>query len=335
MIKAQHWEKIDDNTVQCNLCPHHCKIKENNAGICRIRKNLQGILYSMNYGKITAANIDPIEKKPLYHFYPNSSVLSLGTYGCNFHCQFCQNWQIAHGNPQTRKADAEDIVELAVREHRKHNSIGIAYTYSEPMVWFEYIKDIAPGIIENNLKNILVTNGFIEEKPLSEILPYISAMNIDVKGFTSKFYKNTVKGEYLPVLKTAEKAKKSNCHIEITTLLIPGLNDSTEEIENLTKWICNSLGKDTPLHFSRYFPNYKLDIEPTPVETLEKAREIALKRLEYVYIGNVSNDLWRNTYCPNCGELIIRRTGYCTDVINLNIEEKRCAKCGNHINVIM
>ncbi|MBZ4688517.1 MAG: pyruvate formate lyase activating enzyme [Clostridia bacterium] len=333
MQRAQRWDYKKDDVVECYLCPHHCTIREGRAGRCRVRVNNSGTLYSENYGRITAINVDPIEKKPLYHFYPGSSLLSLGTFGCNFHCSFCQNWQIAHGEPVAKEMTPQEVVELAVRAQKRDGSIGIAYTYSEPLMWFEFVKDVAPRVKEKGQENILVTNGFIEDGPLNELLPYISALNIDVKGFTSEFYRKTVKGDYKPVLRTAEISKKSGCHVEITTLLIPGLNDSSEEIEDLTSWVAYSLGKDTPLHFSRYFPNYKMDLEPTPLETMERAREIALQKLDYVYLGNVPGTRWSNTYCPGCGKILIERHFYSTRVYV--DKDAKCKECGKEVNIIM
>jgi len=284
MQEARYYEKLDEQLVWCHLCPQNCKIKPGKKGICRARQNQDGVLYTLNYGQLTSWGIDPIEKKPLHRFYPGSWIFSVGTFGCNFHCGFCQNWQIAHRDPPTREVTPEELVEVAV-DAKKSGSIGIAYTYSEPMVWYEFVYDTAKRARQEGLKNVLVTNGFVQKEPLMELLPFIDAMNIDVKAFTDEFYRKTCGGRLGPVLRTVELAHQS-CHVEITTLVVPGMNDSEEEISSLVDWIA-SLDPSIPLHLSRYFPRYKFDLPPTPIDTLKKAKEIALKKLKYVYLGNV------------------------------------------------
>jgi pyruvate formate lyase activating enzyme len=227
--------------------------------------------------------LDPIEKKPLYHFYPGSTILSVGTWGCNFHCQFCQNWAIAHGNPQVFFTEAEQLAQLAMQQGP--DCIGVAYTYSEPTVWFEYVKDSAAAVKKAGLKNVLVTNGFINEEPLKALLPVIDAMNIDVKSFHPEFYQERCKGGLAAVKRTVEIASR-HCHVEVTTLLIPGLNDSDEEITHLIHWLA-TINPEIPLHFSRYYPSYRMNRQPTPLETLMRARELALPFIHHVHIGNV------------------------------------------------
>ncbi|MDR9756757.1 MAG: AmmeMemoRadiSam system radical SAM enzyme [Thermoanaerobacterales bacterium] len=251
------------------------------AGRARTKR---GVLYTLNYGKLTSWGIDPIEKKPLHRFYPGSWIFSVGTFGCNFHCGFCQNWEIAHGDPPTKEVTAEELVGIAL-DARRAGSIGIAYTYSEPMIWYEFVYDTAKRAQQEGLKNVLVTNGFVQKEPFMELLPFIDAMNIDVKAFTDEFYRKTCGGRLEPVLRTVELAHQS-CHVEITTLVVPGMNDSEEEISSLVDWIA-SLDPSIPLHLSRYFPRYKFDLPPTPIDTLKRAKEIALKKLKYVYLGNV------------------------------------------------
>ena len=284
MKEALYYKKLNNDSVQCLLCPKLCKIKEGKSGFCGARENIGNKLFSNIYSRVSSMGMDPIEKKPLYHFYPGSLILSLGTIGCNFACPFCQNWQISqeHSVP-TQNMSPSEAVEKALEK----SSIGIAYTYSEPMIWYEYVMDTAKLAKEKGLKNVLVTNGYINEKPLKELLPFIDAMNIDLKAFDKKFYKEICKGDLETVLKTI-KISSTSCHIEITNLVIPGFNDTTRHFENLVNWIKENIGVDIPLHFSRYFPHYKMETSSiTPIETLEKAWEIAKRKLRYVYLGNI------------------------------------------------
>jgi len=330
--EALWYEKTENKHVICRLCPHNCRIPPEKRGICGVRKNLDGMLVAENYGRAGAIAVDPIEKKPLYHFYPGTYVLSVGARGCNFKCRFCQNWELAHGEPREVDVSPLGLINAVERYREYHDVVGIAYTYSEPLVWYEFVLDTSKLAKKTGLKNVLVTNGFIEEAPLKELLYYIDAMNIDVKGFTDDFYRKIVRGDYRPVLRTAEIAKSQGCHVEITTLLIPGLNDSENEVKMLVDWIAEKLGKDTPLHFSRYFPNYELHLEPTPLETLKKAREIARQKLLYVYLGNVADREGAGTYCPNCSSLIIDRMGYMVNCSGL--VDGRCALCGKKADIV-
>lgn len=283
MKEALYYEKIAEDKVKCHLCPHNCLINQNKLGICRARKNIDGKLYSLIYGKTTGIALDPIEKKPLYHFYPGSYILSLGTKGCNFACPFCQNWNIS----QDDNAYTEEITPLAVaRQATVGDSIGVAYTYNEPFIWFEFILDCAKLIKKQNQVNVLVTNGYVNLEPLEEILPYIDAMNIDIKSIDEDFYKKICKAKLQPVLEVIKRSVK-NCHIELTNLVIPTLNDTEDNFIRLVDWAYENCGPGVPLHFSRYFPAYKMDLPPTPVETLKKAYNIAKKKLKYVYLGNV------------------------------------------------
>lgn len=316
------------DVVHCEVCPHTCRIAPGKRGLCRVRENRAGRLYATNYGRCSAAGLDPIEKKPLYHFYPGCLIFSLGTTGCNLRCSFCQNWRIAQADPPTNYLSPERAVELA----RQQNSIGLAYTYSEPLMWYEYVYDTAQLAQKAGLKNVLVTNGFINEKPLLELLPFIDAMNIDVKAFTDEFYRTQCKARLDPVLRTVERAL-GHCHIEITTLLVTGLNDSPAEIERLVDWLAD-LDPAIPLHFSRYAPHYQLDLPPTPMETLVAARDIARRKLPYVYLGNVPQLKGvANTLCPGCGTLLINRDGYRARLDQL--EQGICKKCGEKIPVVM
>ncbi|MDI6816825.1 MAG: AmmeMemoRadiSam system radical SAM enzyme [Actinomycetota bacterium] len=298
MKEALFYEKRDDNVVRCRLCPQLCLIEPDDTGFCFIRKNIGGVLYAMEYGRVSSAQLDPIEKKPLYHFHPGSTIFSIGGIGCNLRCPWCQNWSIAQPRDSapglavedaleqlTEEMAPEQVVEIA-KKYAPGGCIGVAYTYNEPFIWYEYVKDIAVLVKEAGLNNVMVTNGYVLEEPLRELLPLVDAMNIDIKGFNEDFY-HLLGGHFRPPLKTAEFAKKAGCHIEITNLLIPGLNDAREDIEKLVDWVADKLGKDTPLHFSRYFPSYKMIAGPTPIETLRTAEAIARRKLDFVHLGNV------------------------------------------------
>jgi len=316
--------------VKCNLCPLYCIIADGKVGNCGIRKNVDGKLFSLTYDKFTSVSMDPIEKKPLYHFYPGSEILSLGTLGCNFHCQFCQNFEISQSGFDgsiLRDMSSSDAVALA----KQYGSIGIAYTYNEPLINYEWLKETTAEAKKYGLKNVLVSNGYINEEPFYNIVENIDAANIDVKSFRDEFYKKYCGGKLAPVLRTVEILVKKKKHVEITNLIIPGLNDSDEEISDLVDWVW-SLGEETPLHFSRYFPCYKMTIKATPFPTLEKARKIALKKLKHVYLGNVMELEYNRTYCPHCKEILIERKGYNTEIVGLEVG--RCKKCGYKIGTL-
>lgn len=330
MKEVMFYEKIENGNVQCKICPQMCLRKPGQVGFCRVRENVGGSLYATNYGWASSFGMDTIEKKPLYHYYPGSNIFSIGTVGCNLKCGFCQNWQIAHGNPHTYEVDPEQVVDMALKEEQGVKSVGIAYTYNEPFMWYEFVYDTAKIARSKGLKNVLVTNGYVNEEPLRQLLPYIDAMNIDVKGFTPEYYRETCVGRLEPVLRTVEIAA-AQCHVEITTLLVPGLNDSSEEITRLVDWLAD-INKDIPLHFSRYFPNYQMDIPPTPIETMMKAREIASQKLNYVYLGNVNDGSTADTYCPQCGKKVIQRSGYSTKIIGL--EHHKCTSCDFEIKYV-
>jgi len=297
MIEALYYEKLKENKVRCLLCPHECLIHPGRVGICYIRQNIAGSLYALSYGRVSATHLDPIEKKPLFHFHPGSAIFSVSSIGCNLGCPFCQNWELAHPKDSFLKQDPKMVVdklthrlspEKTVEEalkYKSENNIGIAYTYNEPLIWFEYLLETTKLAHDNKLKNVIVTNGYLNEEPFAELLSFIDAMNIDIKGFSNEFYQR-VGGKLEPVLRLAKKAKE-RCHVEITNLLIPGWNTDTKQISELVGWIADNLGSDTPLHFSRYFPARKLTLPPTPIIALKKARQIALKKLKYVHLGNV------------------------------------------------
>ncbi len=284
-IEAMYYEKLGDGNVRCVLCPHNCRIRPGKRGICRVRINKDGRLLSENYGQIASMALDPIEKKPLAMFRPGSYILSVGTFGCNFKCSFCQNWAISLAKPMTADISPDELV-LKAEELKSRGNIGIAYTYNEPSIWYEFVLETAKKARDRGLLNVLVTNGFINTEPLSELLEYVDAMNIDVKAFTEDFYKKICGGGLEDVKKTVETAF-GKCHVEVTTLIIPGLNDSIGEIEGISGWLA-SVSPDIPLHISRFYPSHEMrDFPPTPAKTIREAQKIAKKRLKYVFLGNV------------------------------------------------
>lgn len=281
--EARYYEKLAKFAVACHLCPKECRIQEGKRGSCGVRINKEGILYSEVYGKTTGIHLDPIEKKPLYRYHPGEYILSVGTKGCNFHCDFCQNAHIS----QEPGAPTIDITsEVIVNKAKEARSFGIAYTYNEPFIWYEFVLDTAKLAKKNGLENVLVTNGYVNIEPLKEMLPFIDAMNIDIKSFDDDFYIKICKGTLVPVLRTIKTAF-GKCHIELTSLIVPTLNDSEESVRKMVRWICDNLGTGTPLHLSRYFPCYRMELPPTPIETLKRAEAIAKEKLKYVYLGNV------------------------------------------------
>ncbi len=286
--EAMFYEKLDSKRVHCFLCPHHCNIPQDGRGLCGARKNMDGTLYSLNYGEISSIGVDPIEKKPLNRFHPGTYILSVGSAGCNLKCPFCQNHSIAQVKPEeihTYHADSDEIIAKAVSLKNQGN-IGIAYTYNEPSVWYEFVYETARKANKEGLLNVLVTNGYISEEPLIQILPYIDAMNIDLKAYNDRFYRELVKGGLEEVKETIRRSAAS-CHVEVTTLVIPGWNDSVEEMEEMSKWLA-ALSPEIPLHLSRYFPKYEMtDRPPMPLNTLTELKKTAGRHLRYVYLGNV------------------------------------------------
>ncbi|MGO0121799.1 AmmeMemoRadiSam system radical SAM enzyme [Desulfothermobacter acidiphilus] len=332
MREALFYQSREDGKVLCLLCPHRCLIKEGATGLCRVRENRGGKLYTLNYGACTSCAVDPIEKKPLYHFYPGHTILSLGTWGCNFRCLFCQNWEISQGQPPVVELEPTQVVEM-LRTQGPH-CIGVAYTYSEPTVWYEFVLDTSRLVREAGYKNVLVTNGFINEEPLDQILPYIDAMNIDLKSFRDEFYRRLCRGRLEPVQRTIQRVLY-RCHLEITTLLITGENTAPEELEALTSWLAE-LSPDIPLHLSRYFPNFEFTAPPTPLDDIYRARDIARSHLRYVYVGNVWDEEGGITYCPQCHRPVVRREGYRIREVALREEKEgwRCIYCGAPISLV-
>ena len=326
--EASYWKKLGDN-VQCQLCPHFCLLKNEEYGKCYARKNINGKLISLVYGKPCSYAIDPIEKKPLYHFYPGKKVLSIATAGCNLACGFCQNFEISQckaDNVKTPNISAKEIV----KDTKNKKLEMIAYTYTEPTIFYEYMLDIAKQAKKMSIKNITVTNGFINEKPLKELCKYLDASNIDLKSINPEFYKNVCSGILEPIQNSIKIMKEEGTWIEITNLIIPGLNDSIEDINKLSEWIVKNVGKDVPVHFSAFHPTYKiLKLPPTSIETLRRARRIAMsKGINYVYTGNI-NDEGCYTYCPKCKEILIKRKY--NEVIENKIINGKCWKCKNII----
>ncbi len=321
-----------EGRVRCRVCPQLCSIDPGATGVCGVRTNVDGVLYATNYGACASMALDPTEKKPLYHFYPGSTLFSVGSNGCNLSCGFCQNWELSQGKVETQYLEPGDLVARAREVAESEPScIGLAYTYSEPFMWYEYVLEAARLARKKGLLNVLVTNGYINPEPLDQLLPYVDAVNIDVKAFTGSFYQEICGGRLRPVLKTVEKAYRNGCHVEVTNLVIPGLNDSKEEISRLVEWLA-SLGPQIPLHFSRYFPSYRFNLPPTPLETLYEAREIALRRLRYVYLGNVRAEGTGDTTCPKCNRVVISRNGYGVEAQGL--AEGKCTMCGTEIDLV-
>jgi pyruvate formate lyase activating enzyme len=332
MHRALYFENLTDDKVQCLLCPHKCVLKLGQTGICQVRSNRNNVLVSENYGKVSALHLDPIEKKPLYHFYPGSTILSIGSVGCNLQCNFCQNFDISQTGvvdfPWLKEYSSEEIVKKALGTQE---NIGIAFTYNEPVVFFEYMLDIARLSKSKGLRNVMVSNGFINEDPLKELLPLIDAFNIDLKAMNDGFYKKQTHSQLEPVKQSLQLIRDAGKHLEIANLIIPGLNDDTKDFETMVKWISGALGQDTILHLSRYFPRYKATQPTTEQAVLFTLRKIAKEYLRFVYVGNVdtSEDV-NDTICYSCKETLIKRLGYSVVITGLS-DDGSCKYCGNSI----
>ncbi|MCF8297730.1 MAG: AmmeMemoRadiSam system radical SAM enzyme [Saprospiraceae bacterium] len=335
MKEAEYYSELGNGKVKCELCPHFCIISDGKYGNCNVRKNVDGKLIFENYGKLSSLNFDPIEKKPLYHFYPGRKILSIGSLGCNIHCKFCQNSEISQATaedyPFLRYYPIEQIIELA---KNANNNCGIAYTYNEPTVWFEFMIDIAIKATENNLRNVMVTNGFINAEPLEVLTDVIHAFNVDLKAFTEDFYKSLTKSSLEPVKQSLKQIRKSGRHLEITNLLITNHNDNEYQFYEMLKWIEGELGEETVLHISKYHPYYKLKAKATSEKKLIDFYNIAKEYLKHVYIGNINTKVGQNTYCPNCNELLIQRNGYETIMTNLNFDSS-CGKCNHKVLIYL
>jgi pyruvate formate lyase activating enzyme len=307
-IEAVYWKPEADGAVRCELCPIGCRLREGRDGPCGSRGNVGGRMVPKAYGKLVSAAVDPIEKKPLYHFHPGAPILSIAARGCNLHCQFCQNWSIS----QEHRGAAQDVTPAAVvADAGRYGSLGIAYTYSEPLVWYEFVRDTARLARAAGLKNVIVSNGFLNEAPLRELLPLIDAANIDLKSMDEDFYLKICKARLQPVLEAIRIIQASDTHLEITNLVIPGHNDADEQISRLVDFVAD-LDPEIPLHLSAYCPAYKFRAPATPPQTLLRAVRIARRRLPYVYVGNVMLEGESDTRCPGCGARVVERSGYRT-----------------------
>jgi len=329
--EAQFWEKLPNDFVKCGLCPWRCTIAPNQRGLCRTRENKGGKLYTLNYARATAINIDPIEKKPFFHFMPGEQAFSIATAGCNVGCKFCQNWQLSKITPDESEAlyiPPEDIVRVA----EKSKSKIIAYTYNEPTVFYEYMIEISSLAKKEGLKNVVVSCGYINPEPLKKLLKYVDAYKVDLKSFNEKYYEEVVGARLEPILETIKIVKKSGVHLEIVYLVVPTLNDNPEEVTQMCKWLVKNIGTNVPLHFTRFHPDYKmLNYPSTPISTVENLRKIAMSEgLKYVYVGNVPpGNEGENTYCPKCKKLLIKRLGF--GVVKNNVTDGKCPFCGQKI----
>jgi pyruvate formate lyase activating enzyme len=326
---AEFWTNLANLHVQCQLCPRRCIIPNGFRGECRARVNIDGQLRTLVYGRAVSVNVDPIEKKPLFHVKPTSRTFSIATAGCNLRCVFCQNWEISQAFPERARfipLSPQEVVEAAFRS----GCDSIAYTYTEPTIFFEYMRDTARLARQHGLRNIWVTCGYIEDAPLRELCTYLDAANVDLKGFTDLFYNTYTSGVLPPVLHTFVVLKEQGVWTELTNLLIPGANDDPAGISNMCQWIVNTLGVDVPVHFSRFHPNFRLQDRPlTPLATISTAISIAKSfGIHFVYTGNVAGDAHESTYCPACGALLIKRRGYMVDIGQMAMNAGTCGACG-------
>lgn len=329
-VEARHYQRLPEGGIECGLCPRHCRITNVERGYCGVRENREDTYYSLVYGLPCSANIDPIEKKPLFHFYPGSNAFSLATAGCNVNCKFCQNWEISQSRPeqtQNFELPPSDAVKLC----QDRGVPIIAYTYSEPVVFYEYMYDIAALGKQHSIKSVMITGGYIEKKPLAELLPVMDAIKVDLKAIREDYYRDVVHGQLQPVLDAIVQIKQGGTWLELVYLVVPTLNDTDQEFTDLARWIKTNLGTDTPLHFSRFYPQYLLQHLPaTPQATLDRAHDICrAEGLEYVYLGNVPGHPAESTYCPQCGEVVVGRRGF--RITENNLKNGHCAKCGHLI----
>jgi pyruvate formate lyase activating enzyme len=321
--------KTADGKAECLLCPHFCKIAEGKTGICGVRKNIRGAISLQTYGVLSGYSLDPVEKKPLYHFFPGYNILSAGSYGCNMRCDFCQNYHISQNIPElvNREVSPEKLV-LAAKSFEKN--IGLAFTYNEPVIWFEFMRDTALAAKKAGMFTVMVSNGFVNSTPLREITGFIDGFNIDLKAFNNKFYRNLTGADIRPVKAALKQIARSGNHLEITTLIIPGQNDDEKEMIEESKWIAGELGKSVPLHLSRYHPVFRRNDPATTQDSIERLALIASQNLDHVYIGNTFSGSGQNTLCPECGITVTVRSGYKTRLQNLD-DQGRCKGCGNLI----
>lgn len=330
MKEALWWETQEDGRILCTLCPRYCRMGKNQPGFCYIRKNIDGKLYSLGYGKSAGFAIDPIEKKPLNHFLPGTEILSFGTAGCNLGCRFCQNWNISKAkldDDQSLSASPESVVEMALR----HRVPSLAFTYNDPVIWGEFVIDISRLARESGIKSVMVTAGYITPEARPQVFRYIDAANVDLKAFTEQFYRKLTFSHLDPVLDTLKWLKnKTDIWFEITNLIIPGQNDDPEETRRLCNWVLDNLGDEVPLHFTAFHPDFKMvDTPRTPESTVQRARQIALSAgVKYCYVGNVFDEEGQTTYCPGCGRALIRRSWH--EILEYHLVNDHCA-CGQKI----
>lgn len=325
--EAMFWKEKEDDTVECELCPHNCTIKNGRRGICGIRENVNGILVPRAYGIYPAVHSDPIEKKPLYHFLPGESILSVGSVGCNLNCRYCQNWSLSKDNIDGKDGFYISPEEM-VRGAKREGSVGIAFTYNEPTINAEYILDAGPLLRREDMKMVLVTNGFLSPEPWDRIMEYTDGANIDVKGFTERFYRDLTGSRLEPILRNVKSAFERSVHVELTYLVIPGYNDSPEEVDEYLNWVKENISDDIPLHFTRFHPDYKMsDVPATPVDTLERImKQCERAGMKYFYIGNVLLNDYNNTGCPECGKVVIKRSGF--SIKTKGLKHGKCSSCG-------
>jgi pyruvate formate lyase activating enzyme len=328
--EARYYQKLPDREIQCKLCPRTCRLGDKERGYCGVRENQGGTYYTLIYGKACCCNVDPIEKKPFFHFLPGTNALSIATAGCNLNCKFCQNWQISQVRPeQVGNIDLfpDDVVERAKAE----SCPSIAYTYTEPVIFFEYMYDTAVRARRKGLKSVVVTAGHIETEPLRDLIGVVDAIKVDLKAFTQDFYANYVRGELKTVLETIRTIGKSKVWFEIVYLVIPTLNDRADRIREMAKWVKGEVGENVPLHFSRFQPMYLMrNLPPTPISTLEMARDTAFEEgLRFVYVGNVPGHAGESTYCPHCRKVVVQRFGY--RIEDIHIRKGTCKYCGTPI----
>ncbi len=335
MHEAMLSEKLPNSRVRCNICQWRCAISPGKFGVCKMYQNRDGVLYNMNYAQASSVAIDPIEKKPLFHFFPGSLAFSIGGWGCNFHCQDCQNWEISCVEiPESGRGSREVQPQEAIEQAKRTHCEGIAWTYNEPTMWFEYTLDSARLAKENNLYTVYVTNGYMTPEALDTIGPYLDAWRVDVKGFTDVFYRSLAKiTRWRGILEVAQRAKdKWDMHVEVVTNIIPTMNDDDQQLEGMANWIRDELGELTPWHVTRFHPQYHMmNLPPTPISTLERAYDIGRKAgLKFVYAGNVPGHESESTVCYSCGKTVVQRLGYQTEVVGL--EGSKCRFCGAELN---